>query len=119
MEGAAYFSIFLSKFSNLHTASRVIWESTKAGKNKVPRGTHMFKYSKYAGQVSTTQRASLFFLSRYVHMDKNLVVQLGTTWLCDIECAVVMQKVVVRPTSAHPRFFFINLARLQLVSSFK
>ncbi len=27
---------------------------------------------------------------RCVHTDKNLVVQLGTTWLCDIKCVVVM-----------------------------
>ncbi len=46
-------------------------------------------------------------------MDSNLVIQLCTTSLCDIKRAVVMQKVVVRPTSTHPRFFFINLALLQ------
>ncbi len=42
---------------------------------------------------------------RCVYTDKNLVVQLGTTWLCETERVVVMQKVVVRPTSTHPRFF--------------
>ncbi len=47
---------------------------------------------------------------RCIHTDSNLLIQLCTTRLYDIKCVVVMQKVVVRPTST---IFFINLARLQ------
>ncbi len=50
-------------------------------------------------------KLGLLTILRCVLTDKNLVVQLGTTWLCDIEHVVVMQKVVVRPTSTHPQFF--------------
>ncbi len=41
-------------------------------------------------------------------MDSNLVIQLCTTRLCDIKRIINMQKVVVRPTSTHPQFFWCN-----------
>ncbi len=45
------------------------------------------------------------FLKVRVHMDKNLVVQLGTTWLCDIKCVVVVWMVGATCVMRHFRLY--------------
>ncbi len=65
------------------------------------------------GALPTYVHISCPVYLKCVHTDSNLVIRLCTTRLCDIKRVVVMQKVVVRLTSTHPQFFFINLVRLQ------
>ncbi len=40
--------------------------------------------------IKPSQPTGILNMLRCVHTDKNLVVRLGTTWLCDIKCVVIV-----------------------------
>ncbi len=71
---------------------------------KIQTITHTHTHTHTPFYMELHQEWTWIFL-RCVHTDSNLVIQLCTR-LCDIKCVAVMQKVVVRPTFTHPRFFY-------------